>query len=111
MAITICTVSGNVSSLLGQGLNSVTIKAYMPRPFKYPDGTLILNYEVSTSSDVSGDWSLALAETETAQLNGIPITIAFEYSSGGAGDYLRREYTCVIPNTPTATFASLIGVY
>lgn len=110
MAISTCIVSGNVFSLNAQGLNSVTVKAYMPRPFLYSDGTQILNYEVSTTSDANGAWSLILIETTSVNLpDGLPITVAFEYSSGGAGDILRREYTIIVPNTPTANFSDLIG--
>lgn len=110
MAVSTCIVSGSVFSLNNQGLNSVTVKAYMPQPFIYPDGTQILNYEVSTTSDAAGAWSLTLVETETANMGaGIGITVAMEYSSGGAGDQLRKEYTIIVPNTPTANFTDLIA--
>ena len=108
MAISTCVVSGNLKSLGNQGLNSVSVKAYIVKPFKHTDGTMILNYEVSTTSDANGDWSLTLIETTTPATGGIPLTIAFEFTSGGAGDVLRKEYTCVIPNQASVAFSSLV---
>lgn len=110
MAISTCIVSGTVNSLLGQGLNSVTVKASIVQPFFHTDGTQFLNYEVSTTTDTNGAWSLTLIQTATANAGaGIPLTVALEYPSGGAGDYLRREYTIIVPNQATANFSDLIA--
>ena len=109
MAINTCVVSGNVFSLMNQGLNAVSVKANIIRPFTHADGTLIMSYEVTTTSSVTGAWSLTLIETTTPQVGGIPITVAFEFPSGSSGSYNRKEYTVVVPNTATATFASLIA--
>jgi hypothetical protein len=105
MAITSCTVTGNVKTPDNSGLQGVLVKAYMIHPVEYADGTLVAPYQVSTETDSNGDWSLTLVETTTVSAT---MTVAFEFPSGGA-DYKRKEYTVTVPNSASATFASLIS--
>lgn len=106
MAIQICTVSGILRNPSGAGLQGVMIKASMNRPFIHPsDSSLITNYEVETTSDATGAWSLDLVETETAL---VTITISFYYSLAAASSTERRDYAVTIPNLASAAFASLI---
>lgn len=105
MAIGICTVSGTVLNALDQGVGGVVVKANSNRPFIHPtDGSLIVNYEVSTTTASDGTWSLALIETTTPNL---ALTISFFYPAGPNSNQ-RKDYTCIIPNTASATFNSLI---
>jgi hypothetical protein len=105
MAITSCTVSGNVKTPDNSNLQGVIVKAYLIHPVEYADGTLVAPYQVSTETDSDGNWELDLVETTTVSAS---MTIAFEFPSGGA-DYRRKEYTVIIPNSASATFASLIS--
>lgn len=104
MAITTCIVSGVITTVGGGGVVGATVKANAIRPTIYTDGTLILNSEISTTTDVDGNWNLTLAETETTSTS---ITISFYFPSGGQ-IYDRRDYTIVVPNAPTANFTDLI---
>jgi len=103
---TICTVSGTCVKLDGSGFASVTVKANSTRPFVHPtDNSLVEDYELSTTTDSSGNWSLSLIETTTPN---VTLTITFYYP-GSANDYKRKEYTIQVPNSASVTFASLIG--
>lgn len=107
MSIATCTISGTVRNLYGNALAGVTVKANSDRPFIHPtDSSLITNYEVSTTTASDGTWSLTLIETETPDNT---LTITFYYPAGSVTGNVRYEYTVQIPNTASATFASLIG--
>lgn len=103
MAINTCVVSGTVYTLSGAGLSDVNVKAYITQPIIHTDGTLIPNYEVSTTTAANGTWSLTLIETTTISKT---LTIAFDYPDGSA-QRARREYTVTIPNSGTANFGTL----
>lgn len=105
MAITTCVVSGTVKTLGNAGLTPVTVRASIPKPFKHPsDGSVIANYEVSTTTDVDGNWSLTLIETTTPAIS---VVITFDYSTGF--EQRRKEYTITVPNQATANFTDLTG--
>lgn len=104
---TVCTVSGTCRSINGSTLPGVTIKANSIRPFIHPtDSSLVDNYEVSTTSAADGTWSLSLVETTTPNTY---VTITFYYPTGSTNPNDRKEYTVQVPNSASATFASLIG--
>lgn len=103
---TICTISGQCLKLDGTAFANVTVKANCLRPFIHPtNDALYEDYELSTTTDASGNWSLSLVETTTPN---ITVTITFYYP-GSSNDYKRKEYIIQVPNTATATFQSLIG--
>ncbi len=104
MAITSCTVSGTVKTPDNTGLQNVTIKASITQPFAHADGTLIAAYQVSTTTDANGAWSLTLIETATVTKT---MTIVIEYPTGGT-EYRRQSYTVTIPNAASANFSDLI---
>jgi len=104
MAITSCTISGNIKTPDNQALEDVTVKAYPTRPFTHADGTLIAAYQVSTTTDSSGDWALTLVETATVSKT---LTIVIEYPTGGT-EFRRQEYTVTVPNQASANFSDLI---
>lgn len=107
MAVTICTVSGVIKTLEQSPMTQVTIKARTIRPFVYPDGTFVPDYEVSTTTDNNGAWSLALGETETP--GDISIIISIEYSSGSSGVFKRNDYPVIVPDQASVDFADLIN--
>lgn len=105
-SIQICAVSGTCRTPTGSALPGVTVKAYSNRPFIHPtDNSLIANYEVNTTTANDGTWSLNLVETTTPACS---LTVAFYYPSNTLSGYDRREYTIIVPNQTSATFASLV---
>lgn len=104
MAISTCTVSGTIKSVANMGLPNCTVRAYISSPFFHTDGTYIANYQVSTTTDNTGAFSLALIETATISKT---MVLEVEYP-GGATDRLKNVYTVTIPNTGTATLASIV---
>lgn len=105
MALSMCTVSGTLLTVNNTAIQGATVKATMTKPIVYGDGTFIPCTEMITTTAVDGTWSLALVETVSTNTT---MTISIEYPSGGS-DYRRVSYPVVIPNTATATFASLIA--
>lgn len=106
-APTVCAVSGTVRSINGSALSGVTIEANSVMPFVHStDNSLISNYKVSTTSASDGTWSLSLVETTTPNTT---VTITFIYATGATSPNDRKSYTVQIPNSASATFASLIG--
>lgn len=104
MAISTCTVSGTIKSVGNSGIPNCTIRAYITSPFFHTDGTYIANYQVSTTTDNTGAFSISLIETATISKT---MTLEVEYP-GGATDRLKNVYTVTIPNSGSATLASLI---
>lgn len=102
---TICTVSGTVNDPSGTAVSAAIIKATLSRPFTHSaDSSLILPFEVSTTSASDGTWSLALVETTT---DSAYMSISFVFPIASANANIRRDYSVIIPNAATATFASL----
>ena len=105
MPVVTCVVSGVLKTPDNQGLSGVTIRANMISPFIYPTTTtVIMNNEVTTTTDVNGAWSLTLVETEN---NESTMTITIDYPSGG-GNYRRKDYTVIIPDQASVDFSTLI---
>ena len=103
MAITTCTVSGTLKTVLNAALSGVTVEAYCTQPFFHSDGTQIVDYGVSTTTDATGAWSLTLIETTSITKS---LSVAFEFPTGSV-ERKRREYTIVVPATATANFSDL----
>lgn len=103
MAISTCVVSGTLKTVSNTALSDVEITAYSTRPFFHTDGTHIVDYGVSTTTDSNGAWSLTLIETETITKT---LTVSFDFPTGSV-ERVRREYTIEVPNTATANFADL----
>ncbi len=105
MAITTCTVSGTIKDPSATAIPSVIVRAYIPSPFFHADGTWIAAYELSTTTDSNGAWSLTLMETTTITKT---ITITFDYSSSSvSASHKRKEYTVIVPATATANFSAI----
>jgi len=103
MAITTCTVSGTLKTVLNTALSDVTVEAYCTQPFFHTDGTHIVDYGVSTTTDANGAWSLVLIETTSISKS---LTVAFEFPTGSV-ERKRREYHVVVPATATANFSDI----
>lgn len=106
-APTVCTISGLLRDTSGTVLSGAIVSATNLRPFIHTtDNSLIMDYQVSTTSAADGTWSLALVETATPA---VTVMITFLYSTGSGNPTTTHEYNITVPNTTTATFASLIG--
>ncbi len=103
---TICTVSGNVKNLLGAAVTGCTVKATVSVPFFHPTGGSWISGELeSTTSDGSGNFSLALIETATPVQR---VLITFSYYDGVQGKK-SKAYSVVIPNQSTANLVDLVN--
>lgn len=106
-APTVCSVTGTCRDSSGSALQGVIIRASAIRPFIHStDSSLITNYEVSTTSASNGTWSLSLVETAT---DSVTMTITFIYPASSSASSARKEYTITVPNSASATFASLVS--
>lgn len=106
-APTSCTVSGTLLEINGTAMSGITVKARPTRPFIHPtDNNLYMDYEVSTTTDGSGNWSLTLIETATPAVS---YTVEFLYALGSTANNTRYSYTIVVPNSATANFQTLIA--
>lgn len=104
---TVCTVSGVIRDTSGTLLPGTTVKANLRMPFIHTtDSSLIVNYEVTTTTDANGAWSLNLVETTT---NSVTMTVTIFYATGSTNPNDRKEYTVTVPNSASATFATLIS--
>lgn len=105
---TICTVSGTVLTPAGRAISNVTVTASLTKPFVHStDGSLIINYEVSTTANQStGAWSLALVETAT---NALTMNLSFTYQVGFTNSTIRQDYAVTIPNQASASFSALVA--
>jgi len=105
MAITTCTVSGTIKDPSATAIVGATVRAYIPQGFFHADGTYIAAYEVTTTTDANGAWSLVLMETTSITKT---ITITFDYAGNSTSNiHKRKDFTIVVPATTTATFSSI----
>lgn len=106
-APTICAVSGILRGTNGVVLQGATVIGSSIKPFIHSsDGSLVVNYQVSTTTDSNGAWTLSLIETATDSSS---VTISFFYPLGSAAGNERKEYTIIVPNSASANFSTLIG--
>ena len=103
MSVSTCVVSGKLVDPTGTAVVGATIAASLTVPYFYTDGSLIIPYQVSTTTASDGTWSLTLAETTTTSTS-IEVSI---YLPNGSGGTVRRNYTIIVPNSGTANFATL----
>ncbi len=106
-APTVCTITGLMRDSSGNVLSGAIISATNLRPFIHPtDNSLIIDYQVSTTSAADGTWSLALVETTTPA---VTVMVTLTYPTGVSNPITTHEYSILVPNQGSATFASLIG--
>lgn len=104
---TVCAVSGTCRDSGGNLLSGVTVRARQLHPYVHSvDNSLVMPYVVSTTSASDGTWSLSLIETATESKT---VTIDFLYSTGSNLPNDIHSYTVTVPNSASATFASLIS--
>lgn len=106
MPLVLCTVTGNISNVLGAAIPGATVTASTLAPFIYPaTGQLIAGQVGSATTDGSGNFSIPIVETETA---GIQMRLTLQYYDG-VSTTKQKVYHVVIPNTGTATLADLLA--
>lgn len=104
---TVCTISGVVRDNSGTLLAGVIVKANNRMPYIHPtDSSLIVDYEILTTTDSVGAWSLNLVETATPATS---ISITFIYPTGSTNPNDMKTYTIIVPNSASSTFAALIS--
>ena len=106
MAVSTCTVSGKLVDTNNTAVPGATVRAYCLTPYLYGDGTLVTPSIASTTTAADGTWSLSCVENATTSTQTI---FAFDIPNG-SGNFIRQNYAVTVPNTGTATFASLTPV-
>jgi hypothetical protein len=106
MAINTCTITGNVKNLLGSNVVGATIRVSTLAPFIHSSGPAFIAGEISSvTTDASGNFSVAVIETETP---GVKLNFTLEYYDGVSAKK-QKSYAVVVPNTATAELSSLIS--
>ncbi len=106
MPITVCTVTGSVKNIVGDGVSGCIVKASIITPLVHTGSNSLITGEIaSTTTDENGDWSLDIVETTSITKK---VTFTFDYYDG-VSNRLSKKYTVTIPNAASATFYSLIG--
>lgn len=104
---TVCTVSGTLRDTSGTVLSGATISVQSLKPFIHTtDNSLIVNYSVSTTTASDGTFSLNVVETTTPS---VTLTLTIKNASGTAANQVATSYYVTIPNSASATLASLIS--
>jgi hypothetical protein len=104
MAITTCTITGNVKNLLGANVQSCTVRASILAPF-FHTSSFISGEQASVTTDSSGNFSLDVIETESV---GQMVSFSFEYNDG-TGNIRRKSYSVVVPDDTSAVLSDLIA--
>lgn len=104
MAISTCVVSGTIKDLENNAVSGATVKAKITSPFFHSDGTYIADYQVSTTVDGTGAWSLTLIETASISRT-ILVEIAYQI---GSESMQKKVYAITVPNTSTANLSDLV---
>lgn len=97
----ICTITGTIVDSTATGINGATIKFNVTAPQLDVANNLIMPFEVNTTSNSSGVFTLALDQ-------GISGICAIEYPPNSTDSNRRHTFSILVPATSTATFASLI---
>lgn len=106
-APTVCTISGTIRDTSGTVLSGATISVQALKPFIHTtDNSLIVNYQVSTTSASDGTFSLAVVETTTPSVS---LALTIENTVGTTLPKTRTTYYITVPNSASATLASLIS--
>lgn len=106
-APTVCTVSGTIRDTSGTVLSGAVISVQALKPFIHTtDNSLVVNYGVSTTSAADGTFSLNVIETTT---NSVSLSLTIKNASGTAANQVATTYYVTIPNSASATLASLIS--
>jgi hypothetical protein len=111
MAVSICTVSGTLRDSSVSAISGATIKASYIKPFiNSVDSSLVSDNIVSTLTASDGSWSLAVSQPTATNFSPAP-TMVFSilYPQIGTTGLQQKDYTCTIPLSTTATFASIIN--
>ena len=104
---TVCTVSGTIRDTSGSVLSGAVISVRSIKPFIHTtDNSLVVNYAVSTTSASDGTFSLNVVETTT---NSVSMILTVKYQQGTAASTVVNDYYVTIPNSASATLASLIS--
>lgn len=104
---TVCTVSGTLRDTSGTVLSGATVSVQAIKPFIHTtDNSLVVNYSVSTTTAADGTFSLSVIETTTPSVS---LILTIKNASGSAASQVQTSYYVTIPNSASATLASLIS--
>lgn len=106
-APTICTITGTIRDTGGTAISGAVISVQALKPFIHSaDNSLVFNYEVSTTSGDDGTFSLGVIETTT---DSVSLALTIKNAAGSASNLVLSTYSITVPNSASATLASLIS--
>lgn len=95
----VCTVSGTILDAGGSAVTTATVRANIVTP-AFVSTNLYVPKEVTTTTDASGNWSLALVQT-------LQYIVSLEFPPNSTDSNLNRKYSVTAPASLTANFSSL----
>lgn len=101
-----CLVYGNLADILGESVESATVKFKRVGAVKHGTRTL-LRSEASSTTDASGYFEISLVETETIDSE---LVLTLDYTQGGDKRF-QTVRGIVIPNQASANLAALLPDY
>jgi hypothetical protein len=104
MAITTCTVTGNVKSLLNSGIADCTIRVSTASPFMH-SGSFISGQVAQVSTSATGDFSIGVIETTSVNQR---LVFTFQYYDGIASRK-QKSFSVIVPNQASALISDLIN--
>lgn len=94
-----CTVSGTIKDVTETAIESVTVRANLITP-AFASTVLLVPKEVSTTTDASGVWSLALSQ-------GSQVVITIDYPPNLTDSSMKKTYVITVPASGSANFSTL----
>lgn len=101
MPISTCTLSGTLLDPSGTALASVTVRARLAQVKIDTNSNILMPYELSTTTNASGVFSLTLVQ-------GITVVLTIDLPPNATDTIRRRDFTLTIPATGTASLSTLL---
>lgn len=95
-----CVVSGTIVDASENGIQNAVVKAKLLTPTFTGAGSTLVPSEVSTTTDLSGNFTLTLSQSQN-------FVVSIDYPPNSTDSSHRVNYTVVTPATGTASFSAI----
>ncbi len=104
---TTCAITGTIRNTSGTLVSGAVVSVNSIKPFIHPtDNSLVVNYSVYDTTTALGTFSLSVIETTTPAVS---LILTIEYPMDSTSTIVRQQYYITVPNSASATLASLIS--
>lgn len=94
-----CAVSGTLVDLSETAVSGATVRARILTP-QFSGTSLVVPYEISTTSSASGVWTLNMSQ-------GVSAEVTIEYPPNSMDSSRKYTYAIAVPTAGTAAFSTL----